>query len=166
LCAQTREGYEDLQKHFWEEFALTHLKGSASAEADVFWKTMCQRQPNVSRDARDQFHRYQQSLQDSQRIKEQVLDDSLQFFTDRSKPLVQMLAVEIGFMPNPDVAIDAVHLQSQSFEGHSSVCDSSGFIKGLKRVAFPTDGPMSKFEALFDRRPIFNAIRESFFNFW
>ena len=164
-CPEVRDGYDCLQKTFWEEFVIAHLKGSASVEADVFWRTLCREEPVVSRDARDQFHHYQQRLQHTQQIKRQVLHDCLRFFTDELKPLVHMLAVEMEYLPSSEVGVDLAYVHNQNFEGHGSVCDSSGFIKGSRRVVFPTDGPSNKYEALFDKRPVFDPIRESFLVF-
>ena len=51
--------------------------------------------------------------------------------------------------------------EDSNFDGTKSAMDGAGHVRGT-RIPFPADGPTSRYAALFDKRPCFDALRESF----
>ena len=85
--------------------------------------------------------------------KEQVSQQSAFFFAAALEPFIRKLAVAIGYLPAPNYPTSIA-----VFEGMKEVT-GHGFIRGTRTLG---SAQMTKFEALFDTNPAFNAIREDF----
>ena len=127
---------------------LRHFRGESTAEA------LRNTAPQVAEECRQKYIQYQNSLQTVRAIKEQVSQQSAFFFAAAVEPFIRKLAVSIGYLPAPNYPTSITVC-----EGMKEVRGSDGLIRGTR---ISGSAQMTKFEALFDPNPAFNAIREDF----
>ena len=90
---------------------------------------------------------------------------------------VREIAMRTGYVPSNVgdriLEVGSVHaLQPQqelatTYEGFRSVCTDQGLVVGTRTgscpgIAFPEDGPRCFYSALFDKRRMFDSLRENF----
>ena len=100
-----------------------------------------------------------------------IAESRIFFDVMQEAPLVRPLAIRLGYLPFDAVILvenealrvnlSSSEASSHSCDGAASAHDEAGYIRGT-RILFPPDGPQCKYSALFDPRPEFDAIRESF----
>ena len=157
-CSVCLRYLEIIRGSLYNEFVRKYFEGNKSVERRIFWSSMEELCPVLAKETR-QF--YQQCVVREARqvaAKVEALSASREFFVlSQEQAVVRPLAVRLGFVPagaglegNPD-----------EWEGFGSAASVDGFVRGT-RQRFPPDGPASKYAALFDRRPIFDGIREAF----
>ena len=93
-------------------------------------------------------------MQIVQTTKEKVAHQSANFFTAALEPFIRKLAVEIGYLP-------ASHgiMSDNEYEGSKPVSGSDGSLRSTRTLE---SIQLNKYDALFDKRHVFNAIREAF----
>ena len=166
--------YDLVRTNMWVEFAVPHLEGARSVESLAFWASLERHSPDLAAEARN-CHAARPALEmrkDSLK-RDAVLASRQFFFAEHELLYVRLLAKKLGFVPsNLDVhviggrvCVSGGDLQSGGqWEGLQAARSNDGFIKGTRQV-FPFDGPSCRYEALFDARPEFDALREAFMVF-
>ena len=166
--------YESLLTNIWVDFAVPYITGEPSAESRAFWSSLENISPALAVEARSFYHT-RSALEDCKfRMKAEALLRSRCLFTaDHESLHVRGFAQKLNYLPSElevhvvagQVRVSKADLQRDGkCEGLQPAHGSDGFIRGT-RVAFPDDGPSCKYEALFDQRPVFDALREAFMTF-
>ena len=90
-----------------------------------------------------------------QTTKEKVAHQSANFFTAALEPFIRKLAVDIGYLPAPEIT-----MSDRDYEGLKSVTGPDGFIRGTRSLG---SLQMGKYDALSDvqrnQRIFFSAWR-------
>ena len=103
-------------------------------------------------------------FEDAKRI---LLAASLSFFThDMETAFILPVAIRLGYVPQGTLATDIslsniARIRAQDPHASSFLAaakGTDGYIVGSRDI-FPADGPCCKYNALFDPRPHYNAIR-------
>jgi hypothetical protein len=135
-----------------EELLLPWLRGDPSGEAICFADALRRTCPELLQECARAFELSFDRETARARAKRDVLLDATLFFTEANKAtLVEPMARALGHIPG-------------SF--HEPACflagDGTLRVVGGARELFPEAGPLTKYDALFDRRPCFDGIRWSF----
>ena len=104
-----------------------------------------------------------QQQADEMKARCRLLSSSI-FRPGLDRPLWAVLAVHAGLMPPAMVAADDEHENFEYQEPPWEVRNGECVVKGTNRrfEADENGGPVSKYAALFDSRPEFDSLRESF----
>jgi len=165
--------FASVQNSLWSEFAYRFLDGTAKAEGCIFWQQLSLKIPELAAEAKAVYDTLVADQQLYSARKHSAMVASRRFLHPEIEELVvRPLAICLGYLP-ADVEIDAnqngVSIVGEvanaqyfmEYEGTRSACTIDGYVRGT-RLAFPHEGPSSKYAALFDGRPEFDAIREAF----
>ena len=157
---------------FWNEFTKPVLDDVPSNEGRLFWEALEHVSPEVAMDARRCVQLSQEDDRRAESARAQILIASRSFFTaENEHGFIRSVAVEIGYISattqvslgnNGQLVVRGDAQGVAVEEGLQSASTEDGYVRGLKRVRFPPDGPSCKYSALFDPRPIFDALREAF----
>jgi len=160
--------------NLWVEFAVPHLEGRPSIETEAFWSSLERQSPGLAVEARKCYIDRPVLERRKNNLKAVAVTASRQFFNAEDEcQRVRPLAIKMGFVPasmeghmvDGRVCVSGASLQSDGqWEGLQQARGDDGFIKGT-RIVFPFDGPSCKYEALFDGRPEFDALREGFMTY-
>ena len=166
-----------IRTSFWHEFAKPKLNGNGSPESEMFWKALQTNAPDLVAEAERHVNEYRVHVSASQQTITNAVTISRESFfrQELEMRLIRPLAKLLGYLPS-DVLIDCdengvprtVVVRNEdrnTYEGCATACDDLGFVKGTQRIPFPVDGPDCKYCALFDARPMFDPLRQTFLTF-
>ena len=166
---------DSISTSLWDEFAKPFLSNQASVEGRLFWKALETDAPELAVEARQRFQVSLVMNRDSERAKREALLAARRFFTVANEEMcIRPLAVRLGYLgaatrvdrgSHGQLQVTCVHDPTGQKEGMCSARDEDGYVRGTKRVPYPVDGPDCKYSALFDPRPVFDALREAFMLF-
>ena len=141
----------------WSGFVKRTLRKEHTPEGSIFWKALKKMTPNLAAESHMVFTLGEQEIRHEHDAKHDVVEACRTFLCDVvDKSCIRDLAMRLGYLPG-DVQ-DSVY---EDYDGTKSVRDEKGCVKGT-RIKFPDDGPDCEYEALFDKRPMFDALRMAF----
>ena len=156
----------------WNEFAKPVLNNASTVEGRLFWAALERIAPEVAVEAKCRVDLGREAEAQAESARERMLVASRSFFTvTNEENLIRPVAVQLGYL-NARTKV-SVGSQGQILmktdpgafgteEGLQSAKTEDGYVRGLKRVKFPCDGPSCRYSALFDTRSIFDPLRASF----
>ena len=165
---------EHLLTNLWVDFAVPCMDGRPTEEGNAFWTTLQRRAPELAREARECHAARRVIEKRKDGFKAAAVRQSRSLFVEQQEALcVRRVAERMSFVPaalQVDVVggrvrvADAELHRFEAWEGLKPAHGDDGFINGT-RICFPADGPRCRYEAFFDARDAFDALRESFMTF-
>ena len=155
--AQVADLVKGMHQTFWEEFVLRHCRQQDTAESELFWKALVENAGSVAQDCERKYLQYCNKLQTVTNVKKEAVRKCRLMFTDRNAAFTHQVAVALGYIDE-----NRNSPESSGYEGEALVCGSDGYIRGMKRIPFPGNRSMHKYDALFLQDDRFDALRESF----
>ena len=140
------------------------------AEGTCFWNALQRQSPMLAEETTSAYRSHGEALQALEATRVATLVASRSFFQPHVEiSYILPLAIQFGYIP---ANVDVLALGSQELAscrvanaGCSDFLKSArsddGFVRGA-REPFPDDGPACKYMALFDARPVFDALRLQF----
>ena len=133
---------------------LRHFRGDPTVERNLFVDALRKTAPAVAEKARQKYIQYQNRRQRVQTAKDKVANSSAHFFVLALEPFIRRLAIDIGYLPGSDEA-----RSDTGFEGSKAASGPDGLVRGTRKSAWDSL-EITRYDALFDGRLVFNAIRE------
>ena len=158
----------------WDEFLVPVFRKQGSVEGTTFWKALSQEGGECSELLKEAAQVYEANIKQeatANAAKQRVVAASSSFFSDAlEEDFIRPIAVELQYIPaNNDVRNSDIlglaqlaHVHPQQSYFLQPADDEHGYIRGTRRIQFPLDGPKSMYDALFDSRPEFDALRQTF----
>ena len=150
-AAPARDLFAKVTSALGQDLFLPWLRGDTSEESQCLVEAMQQQDPSLVAEGEQFMLHNAVDIDRRSSSKRRVLDLCRDVFQFKYKDkLIQPIALRLGFIPG-------------AFFGPSFLEDAAGkrLVAGT-RTEFPADAPESKFEALFDPRPCFDALRWAF----
>ncbi len=152
-CARAGLGmiWEDIAASLPNEFLLPWCAGEESTEAECFVTALSRLQPELLATCLNAVQHTEARVASHARAKAEVISQARNFFTRQNElTYIESLALMLGHVPG-------------EFHSPPYFLNGAGdpLVVGTQQ-SFPDDGPHTKYEALFDPRTCFDAIRWSF----
>ena len=169
--AGTREHIDVLISGWWAELRAAIVSDTYKHnEVGMLWHTLDE---PMKKQCKDKATEGQRSMQGKERERRRLFTQACRdFFTsDVEKTVVRPVAATFGHIPeNENVLKMSEDELSTLYKGNPDSwlqpafeqVGSSKRVRGNYQVEFPSDGPKSKYAALFDSNPCFDPLRVAF----
>lgn len=154
----------------WSEFVIPQLSGRSTSESALFWEALKSTDAELAEETASAFVLLRFAGEESQARMAEALGMSRLFFTpEMDLGCVRPLAEALGYIP---WGLDVLSVGQEDLEqsrregdyeygGLAPAMGADGFVRGT-RLSCNDQVPSCNYAALFDGRPMFDAIRVAF----
>ena len=162
-----------VESMLWADYVFPHLQQESTTEGKIFWRYLQHVNPALAEETEQFCSERPLHIATWKKARRDAVQASRRFFrAGAENSVVRTIAEQFQYLP-PESSVQRVdnrievalgsNVDGGRWEGLERVCGDDGFVYlHGERVQFPSDGPPNKYAALFDERPMFDIIRQSF----